>query len=132
MRNYFNSSAAKGILFSALCFGASSAIAAANGWGAGVANVQALGTDLANMLVYVFFAAGVGAFGYAGKKLWDKGQEGRGDDIKAMHIIWPMLGGAFLMAISWVAGTTMDTLGKGTGNSTTPSRTTFGTSTNGG
>lgn len=90
---------------------------AAGGWSSGVNNVKTLGQDVAGMLVYVFFAAGIGAFGYAGKKLWDKGQEGRGDDIKAMHIIWPMVGGAFLMALGWVANTTVETLG-GSGAST--------------
>jgi hypothetical protein len=83
----------------------------AQGWSSGVRNVKTLGQEVAGMLVYVFFAAGVGAFGWAGKKLWDKGQEGRGDDIKAMHIIWPMIGGAFLMALGWVANTTVETLG---------------------
>lgn len=85
--------------------------AEAAGWSSGINNLKQLGQDTAAMLVYVFFAAGVGAFGYAGKKLWDKGQEGRGDDIKAMHIIWPMVGGAFLMALGWVANTTVETLG---------------------
>jgi len=85
--------------------------AEAAGWSTGVNNVKSLGQDVAGMLVYVFFAAGIGAFGYAGKKLWDKGQEGRGDDIKAMHILWPMVGGAFLMALGWVANTTVETLG---------------------
>lgn len=84
---------------------------AAGGWSAGVTNIKTLGQDVAGMLVYVFFASGVAAFGWAGKKLWDKGQEGRGDDIKAMHIIWPMVGGAFLMALGWVANTTVETLG---------------------
>lgn len=94
-----------------------SATAMAAGWEGGVGNVQTLMTKVANMLVYVFFAAGVAAFGFAGKKLWDKGQEGRGDDIKAMHIIWPMVGGAFLMGIAFVAGTTLETLSAG--NTTT-------------
>lgn len=91
--------------------------AEAAGWSSGVNNIKTLGQEVAGMLVYVFFAAGIGAFGYAGKKLWDKGQEGRGDDIKAMHIIWPMVGGAFLMALGWVANTTVETLG-GSGAST--------------
>ena len=91
---------------------------AAGGWSSGVNNVKTLGQEVAGMLVYVFFAAGIGAFGWAGKKLWDKGQEGRGDDIKAMHIIWPMVGGAFLMALGWVANTTVETLG-GKATSTT-------------
>ncbi len=85
--------------------------AEAAGWSTGVNNVKTLGQEVAGMLVYVFFAAGIGAFGWAGKKLWDKGQEGRGDDIKAMHILWPMVGGAFLMALGWVANTTVETLG---------------------
>ncbi len=85
--------------------------AEAAGWSTGVNNVKNLGQEVAGMLVYVFFAAGIGAFGWAGKKLWDKGQEGRGDDIKAMHILWPMVGGAFLMALGWVANTTVETLG---------------------
>ena len=94
--------------------------AAGNGWSDGVGKVSTLGGQVANMLVYVFFAGGVGAFGFAGKKLWDKGQEGRGDDIKAMHIIWPMVGGAFLMAIAFVASTTLDTLGHSAGATVTP------------
>ena len=85
--------------------------AEAAGWSTGVSNVKQLAQDGAGMLVYVFFAAGICAFGWAGKKLWDKGQEGRGDDIKAMHILWPMVGGAFLMALGWVANTTVETLG---------------------
>lgn len=102
-----------------------SSAAMAEGWSDGVGKVKVLSGEVANMLVYVFFAAGVGAFGFAGKKLWDKGQENRGDDIKAMHIIWPMIGGAFLMAIGWVAGTTLGTLGNnGSGTTVTPK--TFG------
>lgn len=95
--------------------------AMAEGWSDGVGKVRNLSGEVANMLVYVFFAGGVCAFGFAGKKLWDKGQENRGDDIKATHIIWPMIGGAFLMAISWVAGNTLETLGGGAnGSGSTP------------
>ena len=108
-----NARVMKLVYFGMALIALSSGAQAATGWEAGVTEVSKLGKEVANMLVYVFFAGGVGAFGYAGKKLWDKGQEGRGDDIKAMHIIWPMVGGAFLMAIAFVAGTTLETLGKG-------------------
>ena len=88
----------------------------AAGWSfTGIKNLASDGIDT---LVIVFFLAGVGAFGFAGKKLWDKGQEGRGDDIKAMHIIWPMVGGAFLMSLSFIANNTIGSIG-GPGASST-------------
>lgn len=59
--------------------------------------------------VFVSLFLGLVAFAYAGKKMWDKANDR--DDVKLGQIAWPMLGGAFMMALYYVATLTIETLG---------------------
>lgn len=84
------------------------------GWATAATNVQSLAQLIANVAVWVCFAAGVVAFGYAGFKLWEKSEDRA--DVKTKHWLFPMLGGAFLVAIGYVALLTVQTLGGSAAN----------------
>lgn len=89
---------------------------ASGGWSNAVRNIAELSKATGGMLIYVFVAVGIGALGFAGYKFWEKGNENRGDQVKVMHILWPMIGGACCLALAWVATTTVETLGGGAGD----------------
>ena len=74
-------------------------------------NVTPLMEALVTILVALGVVGGLGAFLYGGKLWWDKANNRTGDDVKAMSIVYSMVGGAFLMALAFVGSTTVETLG---------------------
>lgn len=84
------------------------------GWATAATNIQNLAQLIANVAVWVCFAAGVVAFGYSGFKLWEKSEDRA--DVKTKHWLFPMIGGAFLVAIGYVALLTVQTLGGSAAN----------------
>lgn len=90
--------------------------AEAQGWSTAVSNVSTLSQEVAQAVVWICFAAGLCAVGYAGWNLWKKGDDRHGSDVKMSHIIWPAVGGAVLMAISYFALLTVQTLGGSSAN----------------
>lgn len=87
---------------------ASSANAA--GWLTAATNISDFGTAAVKAIVILCAVGGVGAIGFAGKLLLKKAGE-RGDDVEWSKVGYAVLGGVFLLSISYVASTTVETLG---------------------
>lgn len=96
----------------ALALGCSAALAqtAGGGWNNMFTNLITLGRTGATAVTALAFLVGLVAIGYAGKLLWDKGGE-RGEDIKMGRIVFTIIGGTILVALGFVASTTVETLG---------------------
>jgi hypothetical protein len=80
------------------------------GWIDGMNNVATLGNTGKTAAIAVFGFVGLCAVGYGGKLLWEKGGE-RGEDIKASRIVFTLVGGAVMMALSYIALQSVETLG---------------------
>lgn len=80
------------------------------GWTTAANNISDLGTAAVTAIVILCAAGGVGAIGFAGKLLLKKGGE-RGDDVEWSKVGYATLAGAFLLSISYIATTTVETLG---------------------
>lgn len=89
---------------------AASPMAVAGGWITGFTNVTALSNAGITTVIRVFFMIGLAAIGYAGKLAWDKGGE-RGEDIKTGRIVYTFIGGSVMVALSYFALQTVQTLG---------------------
>lgn len=83
---------------------------AAGGWMTAITNITSLAQAAAVAVTAAGFLAGLVAYFYAGKLLWDKGSE-RGDDIKASRIIFTMIGGTVCFALMYFGILTLETLG---------------------
>jgi uncharacterized membrane protein YwzB len=84
--------------------------AAHAGWVDGFRNVGTLAQVAITTLIGLCALAGIGAFAYAGKLLLKKGGD-RGDDVEWSKIGYATVAGVFLVAISWVALQSVETLG---------------------
>ena len=91
------------------------AAGAGSGWERMFANLTTLGKTGATAVTALAFLAGLVAIAYGGKLLWDKGGE-RGEDIKMGRIVFTILGGTMLVALGFVATTTVETMGGGSTN----------------
>jgi hypothetical protein len=80
------------------------------GWIDGMNNAAQLGNAGKVAAIAVFGFVGLCAIGYGGKMLWDKGGE-RGEDIKASRIVFTLIGGSVMMALSYIALQSVETLG---------------------
>jgi hypothetical protein len=89
---------------------------AQTGWGTAITNGISLSQNLAQLVVWIGFVAGLSAVGYAGWNLWKKGDERHGADVKIAHIVWPFLGGAVLMALSYFGLLSVETMGGSSAN----------------
>ena len=74
-------------------------------------NIRQLGQSLIGVLIMAGVVGGIAAILYGGKLWWDKANNRTGDDVKAMSIVFSMVAGAFMLALSFVAVTTVETLG---------------------
>jgi len=81
-----------------------------SGWNALFANLITIGKTGATAVTALAFLIGLVAIGYGGKLLWDKGGE-RGEDIKMGRIIFTIVGGTILVALGFIAATTVETMG---------------------
>ncbi len=90
--------------------------AEAQGWSTAATNVTNLLQQGAQVVVWVAFVGGLCAIAYGGYNLWKKGDERHGSDVKMAHIVWPFVGGAVLMALSYFALMTVETLGGSSAN----------------
>ncbi len=86
------------------------AMAQGAGWERMFTNLTSLGKTGATAVTALAFLAGLVALAYAGKLLWDKGGE-RGEDIKMGRIVFSIVGGTVMLALSFVAVQTVETLG---------------------
>jgi len=89
-------------------------LAAANparaGWIDGMTNAAQLGNAGKATAIAIFGFIGLCAVGFGGKLLWDKGGE-RGEDIKVSRIVFTLVGGAVMMALSYIGLQSIETLG---------------------
>ena len=83
---------------------------AANTWTTAAGNITQFGNALVTAITVLCAAGGVGAIGFAGKLLLKKSGE-RGDDVEWSKVGYSTLAGAFLLSVSFIAATTIDTLG---------------------
>jgi hypothetical protein len=74
------------------------------------ANLITIGKTGATAVTALAFLVGLVALAYGGKLLWDKGGE-RGEDIKMGRIIFTLVGGTVLVALGFIASTTVETMG---------------------
>ena len=74
-------------------------------------NIRQLGQSVIGVLIMAGVVGGIAAILYGGKLWWDKANNRTGDDVKAMSIVFSMVAGAFMLALSFVAVTTVETLG---------------------
>jgi len=95
--------------------GLAMAQAADTGWTKMFSNLTTLGKTGATAVTALAFLAGLVAIAYGGKLLWEKGGE-RGEDIKMGRIVFTILGGTMLVALGFVATTTVETMGGGSTN----------------
>ena len=102
----------KNYLFFLGCMTATSSFAA-EGWLKAANNITALGNAAVIAITVLCAAGGVGAIGYAGKLLMKKAGD-RGDDVEWGKIGFAVLAGAFLLSVSFIATTTVETLGGST------------------
>lgn len=93
-----------------LCASATAAAQTTGGWNTMFTNLIQIGRTGATAVTALSFLAGLVAIAYAGKLLWDKAGD-RGDDIKMGRIIFTIVGGTILLALGFVASTTVETLG---------------------
>lgn len=103
---------------------AQSEAAGSTGWVKFINNLTSIGTAGATAVTALCFLLGLAAIGFGGKLLWDKGGE-RGEDIKMGRIVFTILGGTILVALGFVAQTTVQTMGgqsSDVGASTSPPR----------
>ncbi len=89
---------------------AASAQAATGGWEKMFANLTSLGKTGATAVTALAFLTGLVAIAYGGKLLWDKGGD-RGEDIKMGRIVFTIVGGTVLVALGFIATTTVETMG---------------------
>lgn len=94
----------------ALCVMAGSASAQSQGWLGAIRNFTTLGREAIVAVTVLFFVAGLTAFGYGGKLLWDKSND-RGDDIQMSKIFWCFAGGTVMCAIGFFAAMSVVTAG---------------------
>ncbi len=113
--------AARVVGAAALAMGCSVALAqtAGGGWNNMFTNLITLGRTGATAVTALAFLVGLVAIGYGGKLLWDKGGE-RGEDIKMGRIVFTIIGGTVLVALGFVASTTVETLGGSASDIGTP------------
>ena len=83
---------------------------AGGGWNTALQNLTTLGRTGAVAVTALAFMIGLVAVAYGGKLLWDKGGD-RGDDISMGKVVFTILGGTLLMALSYFATQTVLTLG---------------------
>lgn len=88
----------------------SDAAIAATTWTTAAKNVTEFGNSAVLAIVVLCAVGGAGAIGFAGKLLLKKSGE-RGEDVEWSKIGYATLAGAFLLSVSFVASTTIDTLG---------------------
>lgn len=103
----------RGAALTVALLGASGAVLAqgtGSGWNALFANLITIGKTGATAVTALAFLIGLVAIGYGGKLLWDKGGE-RGEDIKMGRIIFTIVGGTILVALGFIAATTVETMG---------------------
>lgn len=67
-----------------------------------------------SFLVWVFLMLGVAAVGWGCKLLWDKSNDRA--DVKTSHILWSLLGGAFMCALWFVVEVLVTTSGGDSSN----------------
>lgn len=80
------------------------------GWITASNNVKSLGDSLVIAMVVLCAVGGVGAIAFAGKLLLKKAGE-RGEDVEMSKVGYAILGGAFLLSVSYIASTSVETLG---------------------
>lgn len=104
-----------GLAVVSVLFAASAYAQSSGGWTGSVNKIGEFGQAVINALIILCAVGGVGAFAYAGKLLLKKGGD-RGDDVEWSKIGYSALAGVFLMAISWVALNSIETMGGGEGD----------------
>lgn len=94
----------------ALLMMTASAVMAQAGWEKAATQVTSLANVVVVTITVLCAAGGIGAIGYAGKLLMKKAGD-RGEDVEWSKIGYAVLAGAFLLSVSFVATTTVETLG---------------------
>ena len=105
-----------GLVFvSFIAIAGSACAAAGTGWEGVATRLASLANVAILAITALCAAAGVGAIGFAGKMLMKKAGD-RGDDVEWSKIGYSLLAGAFLLSVSFIASTSVETLGGDSSN----------------
>jgi hypothetical protein len=110
LENFLRSSRAVKVLGAVTLVATAGSVSAATGWSNAAGNITEFGTALVTSITVLCAAGGVGAIGYAGKLLMKKSGD-QGEQVEWSKIGYATLAGAFLLSVSFIASTTVETLG---------------------